>query len=656
MADQEEDNTRNLNRITVGRFIGMLASTVICLLFATSVSLVSDGSKYQLMNLVLSIVKYAIEIESIITLFIVFLYIRRKEKFHRDQTVFWPTRCRHCAHVLNPVRSLHYVESDIQGGIASNNEETSPLVSPTNTSHLVEGEGLNSTTTTTTTINDISMRHMDISTNDFYLLEPGNSTSQSVLPFPGNDSSRNSCTENTFHVQNRVLMKVFSVFCSICSLGVITEIIKYFLCYAEGNGPSTMTLISRTISAIIMSLAIPLLIVFGEGFTDAIFLDSYTNLCAIALMLFWCIWESAIRLHGPINKLLKSYRNYNISNADLMVNHTDCFKDTELFGHIDHMMKPFYTETSLILLAIALQWWNSFVPRTSITLNTNSLESETHTVDLSFPWKKIFSFNIKRSVRRIQQLCHLSETEPLLSINSSLRFASCFNLTWFIVLIANLPYMCLSFYFAFGPNHSETDSFYEYAALWSFETAFAVSMCVLFTYRNIKQKKRGNRSIRGSSDSVIWKLKGHEMMLLVSSHGIFCQRIFLMIAAADILLTNHALDGETHILCTIAIVLSTVKVVMVWQMAGLLISIPRQKLDNSCDVLDKKRISVCLISVIVMSGTQWLITSIDNKSFPLERLYFGDKPGQAIGVLLEPFETIFELHAAMTALELYKEM
>ena len=95
---------------------------------------------------------------------------------------------------------------------------------------------------------------------------------------------------------------------------------------------------------------------------------------------------------------------------------------------------------------------------------------------------------------------------------------------------------------------------------------------------------------------------------------------------------------------------------MVWEMVSLLISIPRQKLDHSFDVLDKKRISVCLISVIVISGTQWLITSIENKSFPLERLYFGDKPGQAIGILLEPFETIFELHAAMTALELYKEM
>ena len=651
MADQEEDNTRNLKRITVGRFIAVLASTVICLLFVTRV--VSN----KLQDLVMSIVIYPIEIESVITLFVVFLFIRRKEKFHRDQTVFWPTRCRHCAHVLNPVSGLRDVESDIQGGFTNNTEETSSLESP-DTSHSDEGEGLISTTPTM--INDISTRHMDISTNDFLnLLEPRNSTSQSVLPFPGNDSSRNSCrpTENTFHVQNCVLMKVFCVFSSICSFGLITEIIKYFLCYAEGIVP-TMKIVSHTISNVAMLLAIPLLIVFGEGFTGAIFLDSYKNLCTIALLLFWCIWQIARLLFVPIDKLLESYSNYNKSNEDAMENHTGCFRDTDLFVHINHMMKPFYTESSLIFLAIILQWWNSFVPRTSITLNTNSLESETRTVDLAFPWRKTFSFNVKRCVRRIQQLCHNSEREheALLSTNSYLRFSSCFCLTWFIVLMANLLYVCLSFYFAFGPNHSETDSFYEHAVLWSFEIVFAVSMCVLFTYRNIKQKKLGNRSIRGSGDSVIWKLKGHEMMLLVSSHGIFCQRIFLMIAAAGILLTNHELDGETHILCTTAIVLSTVKVVMVWQMAGLLISIPRQKLDNSCDVLDKKRISVCLISVIVMSGTQWLITSIENKSFPLERLYFGDNPGQALGILLEPFETIFELHAAMMALELYKEM
>ena len=91
---------------------------------------------------------------------------------------------------------------------------------------------------------------------------------------------------------------------------------------------------------------------------------------------------------------------------------------------------------------------------------------------------------------------------------------------------------------------------------------------------------------------------------------------------------------------------------MVWEMVSLLISIPRQKFDHSCNVLDKKIISVCVISVIVISGTQWLITSIENKLFLLQRLYFGDEPGQAIGILLEPFETIFQLHAAMTALEL----
>ena len=145
-------------------------------------------------------------------------------------------------------------------------------------------------------------------------------------------------------------------------------------------------------------------------------------------------------------------------------------------------------------------------------------------------------------------------------------------------------------------------------------------------------------------------------MLLVCSYGIFCRNIFLLIAAAGSLTTIHDLDAEKSVCCTIAVVHSMAKVIIVWQMTGLLITIPRQICDHSFDVLDKKRISVYLISVIVISGTQWLITSIENKSFPLERLYFGEKPGQAIGILLEPFETIFEFHAAMMAYELYKEM
>ena len=318
------------------------------------------------------------------------------------------------------------------------------------------------------------------------------------------------------------------------------------------------------------------------------------------------------------------------------------------------------------MFAIVFQFWNSFAPKTSTTIECDPLESETCTLDLSFQWRKKLCLNLKRSFRRIRQSCCRArwESEPLLTVPSSSRFSKIFCAVWTSLLMSNISYLGLCLYFIYDPHTFRTstefhvtDSSYENIVLWSFETVFDISLCILFIYRIIQMKTFANRYVRRSSDRVLrTKLKGHEIMLHVCSYGIFCQSIFLLTAAAGILITNHGLAAEKRVSCIVAVVHSTVKVLMVWQMTRFLISIPRQKCDRSFDVFDKKRTAICLIAVMVVSGAHWLITSIENKTFPLEKLYFGDNFGKAIGILLEPFETIFELHAAMVAYELYREL
>ena len=105
--------------------------------------------------------------------------------------------------------------------------------------------------------------------------------------------------------------------------------------------------------------------------------------------------------------------------------------------------------------------------------------------------------------------------------------------------------------------------------------------------------------------------------------------------------------------CAVGIVLAVVKPVLVCQMTMFLLSISRRKSAISQDPTHKKWTAVCLITAMVVSGTQWLVASLEYKTFPLEKLYFGPRPGNAVGVVLEPFETIFRLHAAMMAYELY---
>ena len=133
------------------------------------------------------------------------------------------------------------------------------------------------------------------------------------------------------------------------------------------------------------------------------------------------------------------------------------------------------------------------------------------------------------------------------------------------------------------------------------------------------------------------------------------QCIFLLTAGAGNLLSNkNLLNPQEDISCKIAIAYSVVKMISVWQMTSFLARIPRQHYGRSVEHAQTKWVLVCLATVVVTAGVHWLSTSLEEKAFLLQRLYFGDKAGNVIGVLLEPFETIYDLHAAMVAYELYK--
>ena len=120
------------------------------------------------------------------------------------------------------------------------------------------------------------------------------------------------------------------------------------------------------------------------------------------------------------------------------------------------------------------------------------------------------------------------------------------------------------------------------------------------------------------------------------------------------LISNHQLDTDQRVSCAVAIILSLIKVLMVWQMTIFLLRIPRQQLNQP---FQRKLVLVCLINVMVISGNQWLVTSLnENETFPLEQLYFGDVAGKAIGVLLEPFGTIYGFHAVIMAFESYQDI
>ena len=328
----------------------------------------------------------------------------------------------------------------------------------------------------------------------------------------------------------------------------------------------------------------------------------------------------------------------------------------DIYNHIDHMAGPFYTETSMIMLGISLQLWSSFVSKTSFNSRRNPTATESCKLDISFSRRCSISLNFKQGLRRFLNWIRSqnSENQPLISRNTSHRFSKVRFVTWIVFVTANLPYLGLSLLYVFHPSEI-AGQFHENNISMSFEIAFCCSLFMLCTYAKLREKT--NYISYDNVDDYNWKLKGHEIMLIVCSYGIFTHCIMLLTAGAGNLINNgNVMSPEEHISCKIAIVYAVVKILTAWQMTVFLSRIPRQKFGNPSEHVKIKLVLVCLISVMVICGVQWLITSLENKMFLLQRLYFGDKAGKAIGILLEPFGTIYSVHAATVAYELYGEI
>ena len=137
MADQQERSNVSLKKITVARFIGFMAVIHICLLFEPIMT--SSNSEHNLQELILSTGTYAFEIMGVILMCVALLSIRRKGKFHREQTVFWPSRCRHCARVLNQDRGLHREDSNIQRSVERISEDSLSSEERELSLHLIRG-------------------------------------------------------------------------------------------------------------------------------------------------------------------------------------------------------------------------------------------------------------------------------------------------------------------------------------------------------------------------------------------------------------------------------------------------------------------------------------------------------------------------------------
>ena len=147
---------------------------------------------------------------------------------------------------------------------------------------------------------------------------------------------------------------------------------------------------------------------------------------------------------------------------------------------------------------------------------------------------------------------------------------------------------------------------------------------------------------------------GHDMLLLFCTGGIFTLYTLRIAAATGMLLypdNDHVDESHKGVPtdCAYAIVSASVSIIKVGLMTLFLLIIQRQAISNE----EKKWTVACLIFASVMNATQWLYDVIGGSEWSVLGEYIGEHAGEVITVLLEPFASLYGLHAAMIAYEAY---
>ena len=149
-------------------FLGLVSSLVICVLFEPYI--VSNKTERYWHDVSLSAVELVYAFTMIFTVCMEIRFIRRKEKFHRSQNVFWPKRCCHCFQMLSHKDSWTPTDPVSHERDDTNSEETTnPILSATSTSIQECARSSSSTP-----LHDGALNHLSDTSNENERLEHTN--------------------------------------------------------------------------------------------------------------------------------------------------------------------------------------------------------------------------------------------------------------------------------------------------------------------------------------------------------------------------------------------------------------------------------------------------------------------------------------------------
>ena len=407
------------------------------------------------------------------------------------------------------------------------------------------------------------------------------------------------------HATNRAVINVFIIFCVICCIGILDETAYTLVCYAQGDLSLLQDFVESLIADLIYFVLVCAVIAFGNCYYNARFVRTSQNVLVSSFLTALCIWLTIIRFSEHFNGFLDQTDESHVSAPY-------CFPNTTLTNilyQIDKIIIPFYSEVAVIALGLSIQMWKSFVPKPSHQVQNELDRSSVCPVFAGRGTKNV----LKKLVSKIKLGCRRNLTSKRIDNNNcQLFFYQVYDtsllkyvrLVWSISLILNLTLFAAFMHLMLGGSDTYDQNETVYI-LWCIEIAAYLVFCLLFARQSCITRKMVLQS-----GHFAFNLKGHDMVLLITSSGTFCLYILRIITAVVLLCKDSDLSSSEVELCVICIINSVLAMTTVWQITSFLVSIPMKSFRNR---FQAKWVLACLINIIVLCGIGWLTMVVDDK-------------------------------------------
>ena len=651
MADGNHSSSRDHSEYNSTLFLCFLATLGICLVFLPVVPMKEkvDRSQSEHMFIASKIAFIVIMIPIAVQ---ALRFVSNRDRYHEAQVVFWPGRCHHCARALgidpdDSVRSTSHTQSQdltinetpsSQPSTSYEREDVDRVARDEPSDQIlrrgyqVDGAAGSSLSYFVDRMPIPSINNLNANTQNMPVT--------SDLRFRHDMGLNKSVIPDLSVKHHRSLVNVFMIFSIISIIGTPLSAVGNLLCILENTDDLFLAICVEMGNLVILAL-IPISMKFAFAYYDAIFVTTSVNLYLVVVFLAGGIWTSVLKLVKPISSLLGSPYYDPGTPCDLNGTLANFLKNSE------DTLTPIYTECAFIATCLLWEMWTSFVPRKACQLGNDIPRIiKSPTINSPILLKRI----MPRLRRKIFRPPRGFENQRLFRNVQKEGLENCLFTTWVLSGIQSIAYFAGCLYFAKKYEASERSD--DLFIAWSIEMAFILPFFIIYIHlryiSNPSLSTARYHSLQSKNN-----IGTHNIMLLLCSCGVFCQSIFRLSAAAGLLFTEYSTDPSDLALYILAVLYSIVIIGMTWQMTSFLMRVQKYKTQSH---LEMKWNLVCLINVIVTNAMQWLIEIVVIEESPLARRYFGKVTGQVIGVLLNPFASLYGLHAAMMAYETYKTL